>query len=385
MLVCSLAERKRGMKEMNGMSVNDLPQDIIVSKEDEELLKFIETTRPKIYVVGTGGSGCNTLTRMYQIGIEGVSFIGMNTDVRHLVKIKADKKILLGKKVTKGMGAGSCPKVGEEAAKESEGEIANALSEGTLVFVTCGLGGGTGTGSAAVIARKAKDNGALVVSVVTLPFTSEGRHRMDNALEGLERLRKNSDTTIVIPNDKLLSIAPDLPLNTAFKISDEVLAGSVKGIAELITKAGLVNLDMADLRTILSNAGCAVVGIGEASVEAKPESRAMIAVETALNSPLLDVDISEADRALINVIGGEDMTLKEAELMVAEVSRRISPSSHIIWGARIEKTNKRSAIKVLAVIAGAKFPDYGRKNIAGGVGGERGAPNIEELDLDLIN
>lgn len=370
---------------MNGMSVNDLPQDILVSKEDEELLKFIEATRPKIYVVGTGGSGCNTLTRMYQIGIEGVNFIGMNTDVRHLVKIKADKKILLGKKVTKGMGAGSNPKVGEEAAKESEGEIANALSEGTLVFVTCGLGGGTGTGSAAVIARKAKDNGALVVSVVTLPFTSEGRHRMDNALEGLERLRKNSDTTIVIPNDKLLSIAPDLPLNTAFKISDEVLAGSVKGIAELITKAGLVNLDMADLRTILSNAGCAVVGIGEASVEAKPESRAMIAVETALNSPLLDVDISEADRALINVIGGEDMTLKEAELMVAEVSRRISPSSHIIWGARIEKTNKRSAIKVLAVIAGAKFSDYGRKDIAKGAGNEKDTPNIEELDLDLIN
>jgi len=204
---------------------------------------------------------------------------------------------------------------------------------------------------------------------------------MQNALEGLNKLRKHADTVIVIPNDKLLSIVPDLPLNTAFKVSDEVLAGAVKGIAELVTKAGLVNLDFADLRTILSSAGCAVVGIGEASVEAKPDQRALIAVDTAMNSPLLDVDISTASRALINVVGGEDMTLREAELIVSEVSKRIDPSSHIIWGARVEKNAKKSSVRVLAVLAGAKFPQYELTSAAMNAGAK-----IEdaELDLDLL-
>ncbi len=372
---------------MDEMKVSDLPRDLIVSKEDEELLKFIEQSRPKIYVIGTGGSGCNTMNRMYQIGIEGVHFVAMNTDVQHLVRMRADKKVLLGRKVTRGMGAGSNPKVGEEAAKESEGEISAAIADANLVFISCGLGGGTGTGSAHLIAKKARENGALVVSVVTLPFTSEGKQRLDNALEGLEKLRKSCDTVIVVPNDKLLGIAPDLPLNTAFRISDEMLASSVKGIAELVTKAGLVNLDFADLRTILTNAGCAVVGMGEASIEAKADQRALIAVETALNSPLLDIDIAEADKALINVIGGEDMTLKEAELIVSEVSKRISPSSHIIWGARIEKNTKKSTIRVLAVIAGAKFPEYApraRKTEAVTKDDKMKMQEME-LELDLIN
>lgn len=356
---------------------DQLPKDIIVSKDDEELFKFIEQAKPKIYVIGTGGSGCNTLTRMHALGIEGVKFIAMNTDVQHLVKMRADRKLLLGKNTTKGMGAGSNPTVGENAAKESAGEIKGLMGDATMVFVTCGLGGGTGTGSAHIIAEQARAQGALTLAVVTLPFTSEGMVRMQNALDGLEKLKKHCDTVIIIPNDKLLVIAPDLPLNTAFKVSDEVLAGAVKGIAELITKAGLVNLDFADLRTILTSAGCAVVGIGEASVDAKPDQRAMIAIETALNSPLLDVDISAADRALINVQGGEDMTLKEAELIVAEVSKRIDPSSHIIWGARIEKNIKKSAIRVLVVIAGTKFPKYTPAS-------ERAA-EISELELDLIN
>jgi cell division protein FtsZ len=246
-----------------------------------------------------------------------------------------------------------------------------------MVFITCGLGGGTGTGSAPIIAEQAKSLGALTIAVVTLPFSSEGKIRMRNALEGLEKLRKNVDTVIVIPNDKLLSIVPDLPLNTAFKVSDEVLAGAVKGITELVTKAGLVNLDFADLKTILSGAGCAVVGVGEASADVKPEQRALIAVDTAMNSPLLDVDVSSANRALINVIGGEDMTLKEAELIVSEVSKRIDPTSHIIWGARIEKSAKKSSIRVLVVLAGAKFPQYELKT----------EPTINyeaNLDLDLL-
>ncbi|MCX8195305.1 MAG: cell division protein FtsZ [Candidatus Micrarchaeota archaeon] len=355
----------------------EIPDGITLSDEDAELLRFIEQSKPKIYVVGAGGSGCNTMTRMHEIKIEGVKLIAMNTDVQHLVKMRADKKVLLGKKTTRGMGAGSNPSVGEAAAKESIEDIKNAISDAMMVFVTCGLGGGTGTGSAHIIAEQAKSIGALTVAVVTLPFSSEGKVRMQNALEGLAKLRKHADTVVVIPNDKLLSIVPDLPLNTAFKVSDEVLAGAVKGIAELVTKAGLVNLDFADLRTILSGAGCAVVGVGEASVDAKPDQRALIAVDTAMNSPLLDIDVSTANRALINVTGGEDMTLKEAELIVSEVSKRIDPSSHIIWGARIEKNTKKSAIRVLAVLAGAKFPQYELKDMLAS------PASIEETELDL--
>ena len=358
-----------------------MPEGITVSAEDAELLKFIESSKPKIYVVGAGGSGCNTMNRLHEMKIEGVKLVAMNTDVQHLVKMRADKKILLGKTTTRGMGAGSNPSVGEASAKESEAEIKAALSDAMMVFITCGLGGGTGTGSAHVIAAQAKSAGALTIAVVTLPFASEGKIRLRNALEGLDKLRKHADTVIVIPNDKLLAIVPDLPLNTAFKVSDEVLAGAVKGISELVTRAGLVNLDFADLRTILSGAGCAVVGIGEASVEAKPDQRALIAVDTAMNSPLLDVDVSTASRALINVVGGEDMTLKEAELIVSEVSKRIDPASHIIWGARVEKTNKKSAIRVLAVLAGAKFPQYELQNLPS-AGTQR--QQEAELDLDLL-
>ena len=364
---------------------SELPQklgskngDILVSKEDEELLKFLEQTKPKIYVVGTGGSGCNTLNRMYELGIEGVKFIAMNTDVQHLVKMRADRKILLGKTTTRGMGAGSNPSVGEAAAKESAPEIRDSIKDAMMVFISCGLGGGTGTGSAGTIAEQARAAGALTIAVVTLPFLSEGRVRMQNALEGLDKLKRHADTVIVVPNDKLLLVAPDLPLNTAFKVCDEVLAGAVKSIAELVTKAGLVNLDFADLRTILSGAGCAVVGVGEASVDAKPEQRALIAVETALNSPLLDVDLSTANRALVNVQGGEDMTLREAELIVSEVGKRIDPSSHIIWGARVEKNLKKSSIRVLVVLAGSKFPHYELDRSMPQPGG------AESLDLDLI-
>ncbi len=356
---------------------DQLPKEIIISKDDEELLKFLEQTKPKIYVVGTGGSGCNTLNRMTELGIEGVKFVAMNTDVRHLIKMRADKKILLGKAVTKGMGAGSNPTLGEAAAKESAADIKSSIGDASMVFISCGMGGGTGTGSAAIIAETAKANGALTIAVVTLPFLSEGQVRMKNALEGLDKLRKHADTVIVVPNDKLLSIAPDLPLNTAFKVCDEVLAGAVKSIAELVTRAGLVNLDFADLRTILTAAGCAVVGVGESSVDAKSDQRALISVEMALSSPLLDVDLSTANRALVNVTGGEDMTLKEAELIVAEVSKRIDPSAHIIWGARVEKATKKASVRVLVVIAGAKFPHYE-------VSAALSAP-AESLDLDLIS
>lgn len=344
--------------------------------DDEALLEFVEKSKPRVFVIGTGGSGTNTLDRLFDLNVKDVMLLGMNTDARHLLKIRAHRKLLLGKNTTKGQGAGSNPSIGEAAAKESSEEMKKLLSGVNMVFVTCGLGGGTGTGSAPIIAEQAKSAGALVVSIVTLPFASEGRVRLDNALGGLEKLRRNSDTVIVIRNDKLLTLAPNLPLNTAFKVCDEVLAGSVKGIAELITKSGLVNVDFADLKTILSGAGYSVIGLGEASVDAKSEERSTIAIETALNSPLLDANISSASRALVNVIGGEDMTLKEAELIVSETSKRIHPGAHIIWGSRIEPNLQKASIKVLVVLGGVKFPKYSLET-------ENPSPT-DDIDLDVI-
>jgi len=358
------------------MAERHIVQDIAPkSKDDEEILKFIEESRPNIYVVGAGGSGSNTLDRLFQMGTSGVNLLAMNTDARHLLHVHANKKVLLGKKTSKGRGAGSNPVVGEESAKEALEEIKAAMHEPSMVFITCGLGGGTGTGSAPIIAEAAKNMGALTVAVVTLPFTSEGKVRMENALAGLEKLKKSTDTVIVIKNDKLLNLVPDLPLNTAFKVCDEVLAGSVKGIAELVTKTGLVNVDFADLRTILSEGGFAVIGLGEASLDAKKEDRARVAVETALSSPLLDADVSTSTRALVNVIGGEDMSLKEAEFVVAETAGRINPNAHIIWGSRIDENIKKSSMRVLVVLAGVRFPKYIIRPETG---------EAESLDLDII-
>ncbi len=348
--------------------------DII--SDDEELMKFIEESEPKIFVVGAGGSGCNTLNRLFELKVEGVTTVAANTDARHLLHIKANRKLLLGRKLTHGRGCGSNPSCGEKAAEEALEDIKKVLEPSNLTFVTCGLGGGTGTGSAPVIAKISKrDLGALTVAVVTLPFTSEGRVRYENAMEGLDKLRRNVDTLIVIKNDKLLSIAPDLPLNTAFKISDEVLAGSVKSITELATKSGLVNVDFADLTTVLKDAGYAVIGIGEATVDVPREDRARIAIETALQSPLLNANISNAKRALINIVGGEDLSIKEVEYIVAETAKKISPDAHIIFGARIEPSLKKSAIKVLVVLAGVKFEDFEE---------DGGEVDLSDLEIDVV-
>lgn len=324
--------------------------------QDEELMETIQNAGSGIKVIGTGGSGNNTMKRMQEIGIEGAELVAMNTDAQHLLSTPANSKLLLGKEVTEGLGAGSDPKVGEKAAKEQKEEIKEQVDGLGLVFVTCGLGGGTGTGTAPVIARQAKELGALSVAVVTLPFSVEGEKRMDNAIKGLKRLRESADTVIVIPNDKLLEIVPELPLNAAFKVADEVLANAVKGITEMITKPGLVNLDFADIRTILKDGGAAMIGLGESDADETGESRALEAVEEALNSPLLDVDVSNAGKALVNVVGGPSMSLREAEVVMEAVASKIRRDSHIIWGAMIDKTMKDNKIETMVVIAGGKIP-----------------------------
>ncbi len=326
------------------------------SLTDKELEEILSTSQARIRVVGTGGSGNNTMIRLSEIGVQGAEVLAMNTDAQHLLITIADKKILLGQSVTRGLGAGSDPDLGEAAAKESQDDITHNLNGSDLVFITCGLGGGTGTGSAPVVAQISRDLGALTLGVVTLPFSVEGKRRMENALSGLKKLRKECDTVIVIPNDKLLEIVPDLPINAAFKVADEILVNAVKGITELITKPGLVNLDFADVRAVLSNGGAAMIGLGESEIEGDSEGRALEAVEDALNSPLLDIDVSDSTRALVNVVGGQDMTLREAEMIVEAVASKIHANAHIIWGATIDDDMKRNRIQAMIVIAGGRFP-----------------------------
>ncbi len=319
------------------------------SDVDEELQHLLSKQRAAIKVVGTGGGGNNTINRMTEIGITGAETIAVNTDAQDLLYTNSDQKILIGKEVTGGMGAGSDPKLGEEAARESEHEMKTKLQKADMIFITCGMGGGTGTGSAPVIAEVAKKIGALTVGIVTMPFTMEGHRRYENAVIGLEKLEHVVDTLIVIPNDKLLELAPELPLHTAFKVADEILTNAVKGIAELVTKAGLVNLDFADIRAVMGNGGVALIGVGESDTD----NRATEAVEKAINNPLLDVDITGANGALINVAGGKDMSLNEAKQVVETVSERLSEDARVIWGAQIYD-DLESTIRVMLIVTGVK-------------------------------
>ena len=318
---------------------------------DEELEQLLTKQRARIKVVGAGGAGNNTLNRMSEIGITGAETVAINTDAQDLLYTNATHKVLIGKEVTHGMGAGSIPQIGEEAARESEVEIRGKLQGADMVFITCGLGGGTGTGSAPVIAEQAKKVNALTVAVVTMPFAMEGKRRYENALIGLEKLENTVDTLIVIPNDKLLELAPDLPLQTAFKVADEILTNAVKGIAELVTKAGLVNLDFADIRTVMGRGGVAMIGVGESD----STNRAVESVQKALNNPLLDVDIGGANGALINVSGGPDMTLDEAKTVVETVTAKMNEDARVIWGAQISEDLAKT-IRTMLIITGVSSP-----------------------------
>lgn len=317
-------------------------------KFEDELEQLIEALKVRIVVMGCGGAGCNTVTRTMQEGIYGAELVGMNTDAMHLLrKTKANKRVLIGKHCTKGLGAGGIPQIGENAANETENEIKQVIAGSHIAFITCGLGGGTGTGSAPVVSKIARDLNTLTISVVTLPFKAEGLVRMQNALAGLDRLKGVADTVIVIPNDKLLELVPRMSLEEAFKYADTILMKSIKSITEMLTKPGLVNVDFADLKTIMKSGGVAMIGMGESEAD----DRARKAIEQALSSPLLDVDITNASGALINVSGGHDMTVEEAQKVVEEVYKKINPAATIIWGATIDPTLEHK-IKVMLVVTG---------------------------------
>jgi cell division protein FtsZ len=342
----AIVPEKEGDRQARENMFSSNPELASIDRELEELLK---KQLAKVKVFGIGGGGGNTLSRMKEIGIKGCEMIAVNTDAQDLLYTNADHKILIGKDLTQGLGAGSNPRVGEEAARESEQEIKKKLSSTDMIFVTCGLGGGTGTGAAPVIAELAKKMQALVVGVVTLPFSMEGKKRIENAMYGLERLESSVDTLIVIPNDKLLELAPELPLQTAFKVADEILTNAVKGITELVTKSGLVNLDFADVKAVMLNGGVSLIGMGESD----SQHRAVEAVDKAITNPLLDVDISNATGALINIIGGPDLTLDEAKIIVSAVGEKLSPEAKMIWGAQISEDLDHS-LRVMLIVTGVK-------------------------------
>ncbi|MEA1925161.1 MAG: cell division protein FtsZ [Candidatus Altiarchaeota archaeon] len=332
-----------------------------MSDTDEELKRIVDSIRTSIKVVGTGGAGNNTINRLADMGLEGGDIVAVNTDALDLLYTKANTKILIGASITGGIGAGNDPEVGEQCADVDVAKISDVLTSSDMVFITCGLGGGTGTGSAPVIAEAVRELGALSIAIVTLPFTVEGKKRAKNALAGLKKLRKYADTVIVIPNDRLLDIAPNLPIDEAFKVSDELLANAVKGVTEMVTKAGLVNLDFADVRAVMRDGGTAMIGLGSSTRDTTMDERSRESVEKALRSPLLDTDISSAQGALINIIGSKDMTLEEAEDIVKIVSENIDPEAEIIWGAQIDESVDRNVIKTLLILAGVKVPTFERE------------------------
>jgi len=291
----------------------------------------------RIKVLGVGGGGCNAVNRMIEEGIQGVEFVAINTDAQALMLCQAPQRIRIGDKLTKGLGSGGDPEIGEKAAEESAEEIAAIVEGADMVFLTAGIGGGTGTGACPIIARLSKEAGALTIAVVTKPFTFEGSQRRQVAEEGLEKLQPVVDTLIVIPNDRLLQIVDKkASLQEAFRVADDVLRQGIQGISELITVPGLINLDFADVRTIMSSGGAALLSIGHAS----GDNRAQEAARQAITSSLLDVTIDGAKGILFNVTGGPDLTLHEVNEAAEIIRRTADPQANIIFGAVINPDMK---------------------------------------------
>lgn len=306
-------------------------------------------TFARIKVVGAGGSGGNALARMIEARIHGVEFIAVNTDAQALHNTNAPTKIHIGKSLTKGLGAGMNPDIGKQAAVDTKEEIGTALKGADMVFITCGLGGGTGTGAAPIVAEIARDMGALTVGVVTKPFSFEGAQRMRIAEDGWHALREKVDALITIPNDRLLSIIDrKTPLLESFAIVDDVLRQGVQGISDLITIPGIINVDFADVKAVMANSGSALMGIGRAT----GEDRAIEAAKTAINSPLLEVAIDGAKGVLFNVSGGTDLAMAEINEAARIITEHIDPDAKVIFGAVLDDRLKKGEIKITVVATG---------------------------------
>lgn len=304
--------------------------------------------QPRIVIVGCGGAGNNTINRLYHMKVSGAETIAVNTDKQHLEMVQADKRVLIGKSLTKGLGAGGFPDIGKRAAEMARTTLETMLQDADLCFVTAGMGGGTGTGAAPVIAQVAKEQGAIVVGMVSYPFQVE-KARLLRAEEGLEALANAADSVIVLDNNRLMSFVPNLPLGQAFSVMDQLIAETVKGISETITEPSLINIDYADVRAIMSKGGVAVMLVGESKQQNKAES----VVHECLNHPLLDIDYRGATGSLIHITGGSDLTLADAEEIASSLTYELDAHADVIWGARVN-SDYEGKVRVMAIMTGVR-------------------------------
>ncbi|HLC63506.1 MAG TPA: cell division protein FtsZ [Candidatus Nanoarchaeia archaeon] len=331
------------------MGMDFLIQDALKGAKEDKFAN-IQVGKANIKVVGCGGAGTNMTSWLYKKGIQGAEIFAINTDKQHLDISEADAKILIGRELTKGLGAGGYPNVGNEAAKENLSELKEITKGADMVFITAGMGGGTGTGSAPVVARLAKESGSIVIGTVTMPLDIE-RARVDKAEFGLAQLREVCDTVIVIDNNRLVSIAGNLPLRQAFAVANELVSTMIKGIVEIIAVPSLVNLDYADVKAIMSNGGVSVIGIGESNTD----QRVHEAVKRALSNPLLDVSYEGASGALIHISGGEDLTLDDVSRVGEIVTESLDADAQVIWGARVSN-DMNGKLRVMTIITGVTSP-----------------------------
>ncbi len=341
--------RKHKTAKAGWIEMDYIVQDALKSAQDLDIGQAM-IGQANIKVIGAGGAGNNMVSWLYKKGIKGAEIIACNTDKQHLDFTTADKKFLIGRDLTRGLGCGGYPEKGAEAAKETIQEIKEAMKGADMVFVCAGMGGGTGTGSAPVVAKVAKENDAIVIGTVTMPFKIE-RARIDKAEFGLQQLRQVSDTVIVIDNNRLVQIAGNLPIEQAFAVANELIATMIKGIVETIAVPSLVNLDFADVKAIMSNGGVAAIGVGSSDTNNRVEE----AVQGALSNPLLDISYKGATGALIHVSGGPDMTLDEINRIGELVTESLDEDANVIWGARVSEAMK-GKITVMTIITGVKSP-----------------------------
>ncbi|OLS31474.1 MAG: Cell division protein FtsZ 1 [Candidatus Heimdallarchaeota archaeon AB_125] len=340
-------------KELERFLTNQAgPSDRFSSSEvDSYIQQVLQTNR--ILAIGVGGAGSNAINNIVtRGGIIGATTVGVNTDARHLLSTQAEQKLLIGRELTNGTGAGNDPNIGRAAAEENEEDLRELVRGNDLVFVACGLGKGTGTGAAPYVAKIAQDEGCLVVSVCTLPFASEGQSKMDSALIGLDELNEHSNTIIVVPNEKLLMYAPDFTLWDAFKLADDVLINAVVGLTELIVLPARVNVDFADTKKILRRSGPAVIGVGSG----KGENRAIQAITNALSNPLLDIDINSSTGALVNIKANKNISMTEVDTITTMITDQINPKAEFVWGCNIDEVIPDDELSVTVVIAEVKSP-----------------------------
>ncbi|MCU0537728.1 MAG: cell division protein FtsZ [Hydrococcus sp. Prado102] len=341
-------EDDRYMLNVAGLSAHRNERTQAKPREDFRSSQIVPSNVAKIKVIGVGGGGCNAVNRMIESGVSGIEFWAINTDAQALAQSAAPQRLQVGQKLTRGLGAGGNPAIGQKAAEESREEIAHALENTDLVFITAGMGGGTGTGAAPIVAEVAKEIGCLTVGVVTRPFTFEGRRRTSQADEGVGNLQSRVDTLIVIPNNQLLSVAnTETPMQDAFRMADDILRQGVQGISDIITIPGLINVDFADVRAIMADAGSALMGIGIGTGKSRAKEGAL----AAISSPLLESSIEGAKGVILNITGGNDLTLHEVNAAADIIYEIVDPNANIIFGAVIDE-RMQGEIRITAIATG---------------------------------